>query len=287
MLCGAISGGLFLSLIISSILRIGTTDFIFVNVGQSEGSVIHTAYGATVIIDGGGGNGLSSYNPGAYVFVPYLEAKGFCNIDAAFVSHFHQDHVQGVIDAVNNLHVKNVFCMPPDAEDKDAMEWYNLLAASAEANGTKLVTIKENTEIRFDCGLVFDVYVPNSTVLKHGDENDASLLIKASYGDTDVLYTGDMTAFAESEFMKYNPRIDAEVLKVAHHGSVTSTTPEWTGTVSPDFAVISCGENNRYGHPADKTLQTLKSVRVLRTDTDGDIKITADKNKIRRVSIFK
>ncbi|MCH5211725.1 MAG: ComEC/Rec2 family competence protein [Oscillospiraceae bacterium] len=277
--------GLFISVIISSLLRIGTTDFIFVNVGQGDGAVIHTAYGATVIIDGGGGNGLSSYNPGESVFVPYLEDKGYYNIDAAFISHFHRDHVQGVIAAIKELNVKNVFYLPPEDDDNELSEWFNELKAAAEENGTKLCPLTENTRISFDCGQTFDVYLPNSALLD--EENDTSILIKASYGNTDVLYTGDITAESESEFLKYNIDVNSDVLKVGHHGSSTSTSQEWYEAVSPDFAVISCGENNSYGHPAKQTLETLKSVRILRTDLDGDIKITADKSRIRRVSIFK
>lgn len=281
---GAAAAGLFISVIISSLLRIGTTDFIFVNVGQGDGAVIHTAYGATVIIDGGGGSGISSYNPGEYVFVPYLEDKGYYNIDAAFVSHFHRDHVEGVIAAIKELNVKNVFYLPPEDGDSELSQWFNALKEAAEENGTKLCPLTENTKIAFDCGQSFDIYIPGSAL---DDENDTSILIKASYGNTDVLYTGDITAEYESEFLKHNTDIASDVLKVGHHGSSTSTSQEWYKAVSPDFAVISCGENNRYGHPAEQTLETLKSTRVLRTDLDGDIKVTADKEKIIRVSKFK
>ena len=282
---GAAAIGLFVSVIISAILRIGTTDFIFVNVGQGDGAVIHTVYGATVIIDGGGGNGLSSYNPGESIFVPYLEDKGYYNIDAAFISHFHRDHVEGVIAAVKSLNVKNIFYLPPEDGDTELSEWFNKLKSAAEENGTRLCPLTENTKITFDCGQIFDVYIPDSSLFD--EENDTYILIKAHYGNTDILYTGDITEDSESEFLKYNIDVDSDVLKVGHHGSSTSTSQAWYTAVSPDFAVISCGENNRYGHPTKQTLETLKSTRILRTDLDGDIKITADKDKIKRVSKFR
>ena len=279
--------GLMLSLVLSMALRIGKTDLTFVNVGQGDGAVIHTAYGATVIIDGGGGNNYSDYDPGASVFVPYLISKGYYKIDAAFVSHFHKDHVQGVIAAIRNLQVKSVFYMPPDPDEDEPMLWYNELKTAAETAGTKLCPLMEDTRIRFDKGLAICVYLPDKSLVLSGDENDSSLLIRAEYGGADALFTGDMSARAESEFVWRGINVKADVLKVAHHGSKTAASEAWIASVAPDFAVISCGEDNSYGHPAPETLNTLRRVRVLRTDLNGDIRVTADKQGIRRVSIFR
>ncbi|MGM9937675.1 MAG: ComEC/Rec2 family competence protein, partial [Candidatus Ornithomonoglobus sp.] len=285
LLCSCALG---LSVVITALSRIGTTDFIFVNVGQGDGSVIHTAFGATVIVDGGGGTAYSDYDPGESIFVPYLEAKGYDTIDAAFISHFHQDHVQGVIAAVKALNVKVVFAPEVTESDDDEMKkWAAELEAAAAENGTEIHYISENTRIKFDKGLIINVYTPDDVIELSQDDNDTSLLMNISYGDFSALYTGDLTTYGEHEFLRLGADVDTDVLKVGHHGSSTSTCPEWVAAVSPVYSVISCGEDNSYGHPTDQTLNNLSGTTVLRTDLNGDIRITADKKGIKNVRIFK
>jgi competence protein ComEC len=273
---------------ISAVSHIGTTDFTFVNVGQGDGSVIHTALGASVIIDGGGGTAYSDYNPGESIFVPYLESHGCSEIDAAFVSHFHRDHVQGVIAAVKTLNVKNLF-LPPltDSCGDDMKALAAELEEIAKSRGTNICYVTEDTRITFKRGLTIDIYVPDEVIRLSKDENDTSLLIKASYNDTSVLYTGDMSLYGEKEYMRIGTNVRADVLKVGHHGSKTSTCTEWINAVAPTYSVISCGENNSFGHPAQDTLNRLDSTSILRTDLNGDIKITVNKNGIKHLTLFK
>ena len=284
---GYISLGLLISLCVSAVFRIGKTDMIFVNVGQGDGSIIHTAYGATVIIDGGGGNALSDYDPGESIFVPYLTSHGISDIDAAFVSHFHKDHVQGVIAAINALNVRRVYYVQPQLHEIVPRQWYADLCEAAEAHGTELCELSEDMRLSFDCGLSFNIYLPDKLQLASGDENDASLLIRAEYKGASALFTGDMSAMSETEFIRRGVPVDADILKVAHHGSKTAASEELAAAASPDFAVISCGESNPFGHPAKQTLETLDAVRVLRTDLSGDIRFTADGRGMIRARKFR
>ncbi len=285
MLCSCALG---LSAAIAALSRTGTTDFTFVNVGQGDGSVIHTAFGATVIVDGGGGTAYSEYDPGESVFVPYLEARGYDTIDAAFISHFHQDHAQGVIAAVEALNVREVFAPAvTEGADDEMKRWAACLEAAAEENGTEIHYITGNTRIKFDKGLIINIYTPDDVIKLSQDDNDTSLLMNISYGDFSALYTGDLTTYGEHEFLRIGADVDADILKVGHHGSSTSTCPEWVAAVSPVCSVISCGENNSYGHPTKQTLDNLSGTTVLRTDLNGDIRITADKKGIKKVSILK
>lgn len=280
--------GFSVSLIVSSVIRIGTTEFIFVNVGQGDGAVIHTAYGATVLIDGGGGSVYSEYNPGEMVYLPYLESKGYSKIDAAFITHFHLDHVQGIIAAIENLNVENVFIPSPKLyTEADALSLLRETETAAKLHGTNIHYITENTKLTFDGGLTISVYAPDEVITLSDDENDYSLLIKAEYGETSVLYTGDMTAYAENEYMKRGIDLSSDILKVAHHGSAKSTHSEWVNSVNPEYAVISCGENNNYGHPSAQTLDNLNGIPLLRTDLQGDIKIVTDKSGIRKITTLK
>lgn len=271
-----------------SLTRLGTADFIFVNVGQGDGSVIHTYMGDTVLIDGGGGSSYSEYDPGKSIFVPFLESKGYSVIEAAFVSHCHKDHVQGIIAAVDSLKVKNVFI--PSEEflyDDEMREWAAELERTAEENGTAVHYVSEDMRIRLESGLVLTVHVPSETVRISDDGNDASFLIKAEYKGTSCLYTGDMTEFSERYAVREGVDVDADILKAAHHGSKTSTSEEFVEAVSPEYSVICCGENNSYGHPAQQTLERLKDTIIFRTDINGNVTFTADEEGIRSTAVFK
>ncbi len=273
----AILTGLVLSIVATSVIRIGTAEFTFVNVDQGDGAVIHTPYRETVVIDGGGGNGWSEYNPGETLFVPYLEAKGYNRIDVAIVSHYHQDHIEGIISMINSIKTDVVFAPAiQDYYSESMLQWADKLKTTAKANGTEIYFVSENTRLTFSDGLVIDIYAPNP-MLGLIDENDTTMPVKATYGEFSVLYTGDMTNYGEYSFMN-TADVSADVLKVGHHGSRDSSTAEFITGVNPTYSVISCGIDNVYGHPHTETLERLKDTQILRTDLTMDIKITARKN---------
>ena len=254
----------------------------FVNVGQGDGAVISLPYRTNVIIDGGGGNAFSEYNPGRELFVPYLISHGKTNIDAAFISHYHQDHVQGVIAAVEELNVKTLY-MPNSLQDNE----YRIEAENAaKKNGTEVKYIFGDTELLFG-DLRLDIKAPDESVLSDGDENDTSLVINAEYGDVNCLFTGDMTKYSENNLLSQNKIPQAEILKVAHHGSATSTGVEFVSKVNPQICVISLGEDNMYDFPRQSVLDALKGRTVYRTDKNGDVTVTADKNHIKNVKTYK
>lgn len=281
LICAALSCAL--SVTFNQLSRLGTVEMTFVNVGQGDGAVIRAPFKETIIIDGGGGQIYSDYDPGKKVFLPYLESEGISEIEAAFVSHYHKDHVQGVIAAIENLHVKNVF-MPSSLP---ANEWRAALERAANENGTKIHYVNENCDVVFDNGLRVEITVPDRQTLLSTDENDTTLLMNVSYGEFNCLFTGDMTSFEEGMMLYRGAVPEAEVLKVAHHGSAYSTRGEWVEAVKPDYAVISVGENNGYGHPAEETLERLKDAEILRTDELGDITIIGDKSGVKRVDAFR
>ncbi len=277
----AAATGLGIALVIMTAMRIGTAEFMFVNVAQGDGSVIHVPFKETVIIDGGGGNAWSDYNSGEALFVPYLEAKGVNHIEAAIVSHYHKDHAEGIISTIRRIKTDYIFAPPVKDEDNEAMkELAEEIRRTAEETGAKLCYITEDTRLIFKSGLTVDIYAHNISAVY--DENDTSLPVKIQYGEFSALYTGDMTDSAERRFIA---RADAEadVLKVAHHGSRNSTCEEFLKAVNPTYSVISCGEDNAYNHPHAQTLLRLKSTAILRTDEMGDIRICARKNGACRI----
>ena len=288
MLSSAAAFGFCAAAVASSLMRIGTAEFTFVNVGQGDGAVIRSYMGDTILIDGGGGSSFSEYDPGEAVFVPFLESKGYSVIEAAFVSHYHKDHVQGIIAAIDRLNVKNVFVPPREScIDEDMAGWADEIERTAAENGTAVHYISEDTRIRFMSGITLTVHVPGSAVSVSDDGNDTSLLIKAEYGGASCLYTGDMTQFAEKYAVADGADVDADILKVPHHGSKSSSSEEFVSAVSPEYSVISCGENNPYGHPSEETLERLAGTTVLRTDINGTVTFTVGKDGIKEASVFK
>ena len=268
---------------VSFVLKRDTAEVDFVNVGQGDAAVIHTFMGANVLIDGGGSAEYSEYNIGEKVFVPYLTAIGASKIDAAFLTHYHKDHAQGIAAAVENLEVKNLF-LPlslPESEVREELEQL------AEENNTDIYYIEENTKITFGDGLTFDITVPDTETQMSKEENDTSLLINVSYGEFNCLFTGDMTKTAEKNLVRKNKVPRAEVLKVSHHGSKRSTCEEFYERVSPEYSVISVGEDNTYGHPNKETLDRISNSQVLRTDINGDIRIISDKKGNIKIHTFK
>lgn len=263
--------------------RLNTVEFTFVNVGQGDGAVVSAPYRGSILIDGGGGSAYSDYDPGEEIFVPYLISHGKTKIDAAFISHFHKDHAEGIIAAVKELDVHALF-MP------DSMPESELRAEAEEAArkaGTDIYYISEDTRVNFKSGITVEIIVPDERTKMSDDENDTSLLMNVSYGDVNCLFTGDMTKFGENSLLLKNRAPQAEILKVAHHGSATSTGSEWVEAVDPDISVISLGEDNMYGFPRESVIEALKDTELYRTDISGDITITADSERILETETYR
>ena len=244
----------------------------FIDVGQGDAALIHMPFSGNILIDGGGGAAYSEYNIGKNVFVPYLTSRGVSVVQAAFVSHYHKDHAEGIVEALKTLDVKNLFL--PDVSPDD--EWRIKLEEAARENNTKVWYVFSPMHISMDDIDLF-VYPPSEGLSAIGDANNSSLMINLSYGEFNCLFTGDMTSLGEKSMMSKNLVPKAEVLKVGHHGSATSTTKEFVETVSPEISLIGCGKNNQFGFPRPEVLENLKDTQIYRTDLDGDISLFTDK----------
>ncbi len=262
--------------------RLNDLEITFVNVGQGDGAYISAPHRFNVLIDGGGGNEYSDYNPGEKVYLAYLKTEGINDVDSAFVSHYHKDHVQGIIAAVENINVRNLFL--PD--EMEGGEWRTALEKAANERGTKIHYISEETLIRYNNGMTVRAIPPAPLTRISDDENDTSYIYLVEYGGFSAMFTGDMSAFAEKALLNNGkvPRVD--LLKIAHHGSDTSTSKEWVEALAPRYAVISLGENNEYGFPNDTVLENLSGAEVYRTDYDGDIRFVLEKDGIEDIETF-
>jgi len=232
----------------------------FLDVGQGDCAVIVTPWRNVIVIDTGG---LNSFDTGANIVSPFLRSLGKKSVDYLLLSHYDNDHVGGLKGLLRNVKVRTII-LPNERITEASRRFYELCTS----NEAEKVIAKQ--------GMHFTIDKVSLEILSVGDSsivgNEASTIARISYEGKRFLFTGDMDAKREENAM-FNPRTD--VLKVAHHGSMSSSTEEFIARAQPKIAVVSVGAFNRYGHPHKSVLERLKKVdaKVLRTDRNGCIKL--------------
>lgn len=230
------------------------------DVGQGQ-CILVTSGQYTALIDCGG----SKDNAGD-IAADYLQSAGVSRLDLLVLTHFHDDHANGVPELFSRLEISSVI-LPhiPDDNSPYHTEVINL----ACTEGSEVTILDENISISFGEAL-FTMYAP----LGDGGGNEEGLFVLVSYNDFDLLVTGDANFFVESLMLKYNQLPDIEALAVGHHGSKNSTCAQLLDEVKPEICLISVGYNN-YGHPAPETLQRLtdRNIAIQRTDQMGHLTI--------------
>ena len=281
--CCGVCGIILCVICVQNLLAYGNLEAYFVNVEQGDGAVISVKGRDKILIDGGGNsNEDSTYNIGENVYLPYLAAKGFCNIDLAIASHYHIDHCEGILAALENLRVGTL--MLPDVDE--GSEIRRSLESAARDNGVELLYVSAGDRLEFKSGMVMYVLSPYAGK-EYEVENDTSLALRIDYRGKSLFFGGDMTQDAERDIAGKVGKCD--ILKVSHHGSAHSTSDEFFDELSPELAVISVGENNVYSHPAPKTTKRLSEhgARIMRTDKYGDIKLTINRSGKMRAEGFR
>lgn len=236
----------------------------FINTGNSDAILIKGD--KTVLIDGGDNNDEES-------LVTYIKKEGILKIDYLIATHNHADHIGGLDSIVENLEVSNVLVSNGDATTKTYKDFINSLANKKLSPSVPLDGAK------FELGNNSYIQLFNTNGGK--DTNEQSLVTLYVHGNDKFLFTGDAETETEEEIISKIP--DVDVLKVGHHGSRTSTTDEFLTKVNPEYAVITVGENNKYGHPHRATMEKLKNknIEVHRTDECGDIIFTSTGNGVQ------
>ena len=242
---------------------------VFVAVGQ--GDCVHVrAGGRDLLIDGGGSE---YYNVGEKILMPYLLREGSDSIEVALVTHLHSDHYKGIEELSE---VYPVGALGVSSDYKESID-ENGLGSEVE----KIVYMEPGARVR----LSDDVYVESIWPVKKSDEpvaaddpNEHNTVYMIEYEGMKVMVTGDLLEEDELEMVEYYKDTDTlkcDVLKVAHHGSKSSSSEAFLDAASPAIAVIQCGRNNVYGHPHKQTLERLeeRGIRVFRTDESGAVGI--------------
>ena len=237
----------------------------FVSVGQGDGTLITTPGGRHILIDAGS---YFNNNPEKSIMSDYLLKNGVWSLDIVIVSHYHADHYGGLLGILQKYNTKIVFLPLP--QTKEELDISNQLAQSLKNRSTKIFFMKvdESVELGENIDLSLLYYDTSSR-----DTNDRSLIIAFRCYDTKVLFTGDITFWAEDNILRdvNKPRLRCDIIKVAHHGSKYSSSDEFYEASAPSYSVVQVG-NNMYGHPADETLVRIGAAsEVYRTDENGTI----------------
>ncbi len=235
----------------------------FIDVGQADAALV-VCDGKSMLIDGGNAEDSN-------LIAAYLEKQEISHLDYIICSHAHEDHVGGLSGALSVCTAGAVFA--PESE-ADTRAYRNFKEKTAD-QGLEIQNPAPGDRLKLGrAGVLFLGPVTEDK----DDLNNTSVILKVTYGETSFLFTGDAEREEEQDVLDTRMDLSATVLKVGHHGSSTSTSYPFLREVMPEYAVISVGKGNDYGHPHKETLARLRDAdaAVYRTDEMGDIVMTSD-----------
>ncbi|MBR3134186.1 MAG: DNA internalization-related competence protein ComEC/Rec2 [Clostridia bacterium] len=232
----------------------------FLDVGQGDCTVIQHK-NKIVLIDGGGSSN-SEYEIGKNIVIPSLLDKKIKKINYIIVSHFDTDHVGGLLEVMEELRVDNVIISKQVQENEN----YKRFIEIVNRKNIEIIIVEKGNKVQIDEKLFFEILWPNSLeILDDNVLNNNSIVCKLNYNDFSMLFTGDIEELAEKSiietYKKDLKRIEATVLKVAHHGSKTSSSEEFLKAVKPKITLIGVGKNNKFGHPNEEVLSRIEKIR--------------------------
>ncbi|HLA09425.1 MAG TPA: ComEC/Rec2 family competence protein [Pyrinomonadaceae bacterium] len=263
----------------------------FLDVGQGDAALITAPDGTTVLIDGGGqpqfrrpgdpkqnGSLQRSRSIGEAVVSEFLWNRGLSTIDYIVATHADADHVDGLNDIVRNFAVRAAFVGRPALGDAEYERFSNSLSSA----GVPVFSVGAGDIFRFGEVKVLVLH-PHKFAAKAKSANDDSVVLKVELGSRAILFTGDIEKRAEAMLLMMPDRLRADVVKVAHHGSRTSSEARFVGATGAKLAVISVGRNSFFGHPHPDVIQRWRAsgARVLTTGNCGAITATTDGSELK------
>ena len=216
----------------------------------------------------------SDFDVGESTLLPYILDRGYKKIDFIFISHFDQDHIGGIFTILEKLKVKRIFV----SKQEENSENYQKFLKKVKEKNIPVTIVKKDDVINLENDVSIDILWPRDKQIEENKINNNAIVMKLRYNKFSMLFTGDIEEIAEKEIVSIYENADilrSAILKIAHHGSKTSTTEEFLKLVDPRIALIGVGKNNLFGHPSDEVIKRLEeiNVKVYRTDLNGEIEI--------------
>lgn len=247
----------------SSVYQNGNLTVHFIDVGQGDSILVEYA-GKTMLIDAGEKNMGSTVSS-------YLKRQGISSLDYVVATHPHADHIGGLITILNGYNVNNFI----DSGVPHTSQTYEDMLTIIDSKNIPFHVAQRGEYINFAPGVT--VHILNPGKEQSDDLNENSVVLKITYEDMSFLLMGDAGIEAETSIMNEGYDVNADILKVGHHGSTSASGQKFISAVSPDISVIQVGAGNNYGHPHTEILQRLQSISALyRTDYHGTISVTTD-----------
>lgn len=234
----------------------------YIDVGQGDSELICLPNGQTVLIDAGDAKSADKV-------ISFIQSLGVSRLDYVIATHPHADHIGGMADVIEAFDVGGVY-MPKVSQNTKTFE---KLLLTIKNKGLKINTAKENVVLLDSDGIKAVFVAPCRD--KYNDLNNYSAVLKLTFGEVSFLFMGDAEKESEREI---TADISADIIKLGHHGSSTSSSKAFLQAASPAAAIISCEENNSYGHPHAGTLKTLEALGIAayRTDESGTVTVITD-----------
>jgi len=262
----------FVWLIVYDLSKACFLEVTFLDVGQGDAIFIETPQRNQILIDGGPNSAiLEKLN----TRMPFWDRT----IDLIILTHPESDHLTGLIEVLKRYKVENILWTGIIRDTNEYQEWEKLV--ENEDAEIKIAQAGQRINLStYETDKYIEVLYPFESLAgqEFKDSNNTSIVAKLVFGKNSFLFTGDTYKSVEKELIEKGININSDVLKVAHHGSKTSTSQDFVREVFPQIAVISAGRNNSYGHPHQETLDTLAKydITIFRTDLQGDIEIISD-----------
>ncbi len=237
----------------------------FIDVGQGDSVFVEFPGGKTVLIDAGEATGGETV-------VSHLMSRGCTMIDYVICTHPHSDHIGGMAEVLASFDVGEIY-MPRAVH---TTKTYERLLLTIQDKGLKIHTAKAGITIPVEPEVTVNMVAPVAD--DYEEMNDYSAVLRITYGKHSFLLTGDAEKISEKEMLDSGQDLQADVLKVGHHGSSSSSHKNFLETVAPSYAVISCGDDNDYGHPHKEVVKLLSDygITTYRTDLHGTVTAITD-----------
>ncbi|MBP2034160.1 competence protein ComEC [Clostridium algifaecis] len=242
----------------------------YIDVGQGDSELIQVN-GKNLLIDAGP-------NESRDKLMSYLKKQNIKKFDYVIATHPDEDHIGGMGDVIKKYPIDKFYTPKKIVNTKT----FKYMIQQLRNKNMKIDTPEPGIKLDLGKNTTAEMLAPNS--MNYPDTNNYSVVLKITYGNTKFLFTGDAEKTSESEIIDKGYDLSADVLKVGHHGSSGSTSQQFLDKVDPKIAIISCGKNNKYGHPHKKTINKLKkkNIQIYRTDVDGTIILMSNGSKISK-----